>query len=206
LETLQAVDRGVERIVEALRQDGQLHRTLLVFTSDNGYFHGEHRIPFGKTLPYEPSIRVPLVIRGPGVRRGVRVTDLVSNQDLAPTILDATGVEPGLPEDGLSLLPVTGDGALPARDLLLEGRYPFGPRVRYAGIRTDRWLYAEYTNGDVELYDLEADPDETTNLSGDPTYDDVKADLANRLAALRQCSGQSCHPAATAAGAVARVR
>jgi arylsulfatase A-like enzyme len=206
LETLQAVDRGVGRIVAALRETGELDHTVVAFTSDNGYFHGEHRIPFGKRLPYEPSIRVPLVIRGPGVRRDVRVADLVSNQDLAPTILDAANAEPGLPQDGLSLLPLMGGGELADRDLLIEGRYPFGHPPRFAGIRTTRWFYGEYTTGERELYDLSADPDELTNRSSAPGYEAVEADLANRLAALRDCSGETCRTREPPAGAVARER
>jgi N-acetylglucosamine-6-sulfatase len=206
LETLQAVDRGVGRIVGALRESGELQRTLIAFTSDNGYFHGEHRIPFGKRLPYDPAIRVPLVIRGPGIERDVRLPDLVSNQDLASTILDAANAKPGLPQDGLSLLPLMGRGELADRDLLIEGRFPFGHPVRFAGIRTTRWFYGEYTNGERELYDLTVDPDETINRSGAPGYEAVEADLAGRLAALRECSGESCRSRQAGAGAVARER
>jgi N-acetylglucosamine-6-sulfatase len=193
LETLQSVDRGVGRIVDALEQAGELGRTLLVFTSDNGYFHGEHRVPHEKTLPYEPVIRVPLVIRGPGVPHDAHRSQLVSNQDLASTILDATGAKAGLPQDGLSLLPlIRKPNHEPGRDLLIEGSYPFGRRVRFAGVRTHRWFYAEYSNGERELYDLVADPDELTSLDSDPAYASVEADLAHRLAALRNCKGKSC--------------
>jgi arylsulfatase A-like enzyme len=193
LETLQAVDRGVGRIVDELRRTGELGHTLIVFTSDNGYFHGEHRIPNEKRLPYEPAIRVPLVIRGPGLPRGVHRSQLVSNQDLASTILDAAGADAGLPQDGLSLFPLIRDpGRDPGRDLLVEGSYPFGPKVRFAGIRTSRWFYAEYSNGDRELYDLDADPDETASRALDPAYAGVAADLARRLAVLRNCRGASC--------------
>ncbi|MFL5782240.1 MAG: sulfatase [Thermoleophilaceae bacterium] len=192
LESLQAVDRGVGRIVQALRDHHELGHTILVFTSDNGYIHGEHRVPFGKLLPYEESIRVPLVIRGPDLPHDVHVGALASNQDLAPTILDATGAEAGLTEDGVSLMPLMRGGTLPDRDLLIEGFYSFGVRVHYAAVRTERWFYAEYTNGERELYDLASDPDELENLASSPYYQDVEADLANRLAALRTCSGKGC--------------
>jgi N-acetylglucosamine-6-sulfatase len=200
LETLQAVDRGVGRIVDALRESGQLGRTLMVFTSDNGYYHGEHRVPNEKTLPYEPGIRVPLVIRGPGLPRAVHQSQLVSNQDLASTILDAAGAKAGLPQDGLSLMPLMRQPELePGRDLLVEGSYPFGRRVRFAGVRTYRWFYAEYSDppsggqaAERELYDLIADPDELTSLDSDPAYASVEADLARRLAKLRKCRGKSC--------------
>jgi arylsulfatase A-like enzyme len=191
LETLQAVDRGVVRIIGALRRNHVLGHTYVVFTSDNGYFHGEHRVPFGKVLPYEPSIRVPLMIRGPGLPRGVHRSRLVSNQDLAPTILAATGVRPGLVQDGLSLFPLMRHRKLAARDLLIEGLDVLAD-VRFAGVRTPRWFYAEYTNGERELYDLRADPDETTSRAFDSRYAAVESDLAKRLAALRDCRGKGC--------------
>jgi N-acetylglucosamine-6-sulfatase len=202
LETLQAVDRAVARIVSALRQAGELDRTLVVFTSDNGYYYGEHRIAREKILPYEPAIRVPLLIRGPGLPAGVHLSQLVSNQDLAPTILDATGVQPGLVQDGLSLIDLMRHRHLePGRDLLIEGLYRtarFGfPGVAFSGIRTRQWFYAEYTNGQRELYDLIGDPYELRNRDLDPHYAGIEADLAHRLAGLRTCSGAAClaHPA-----------
>jgi arylsulfatase A-like enzyme len=203
LETLQDVDRAVARVVDALRRAGQLDRTLIVFTSDNGYFHGEHRIAREKVLPYEPAIRVPLVIRGPGLPKGVDLQQLVSNQDLAPTILHAARARPGLVQDGISLLRLMHHRNLePGRDLLIEGLYrgpPFGgfPGVSFAGVRTRQWFYVEYSNGQRELYDLIADPFELKNHDLDPHYAGIEADLARRLAALRTCSGPSClaHPA-----------
>src|ERR671915_1296004 len=91
LGSLLAVDEAVASMVTALRETGELDRTLIVFTADNGFFHGEHRVPSGKVLLYEPSIRVPLIIRGPGIPPGQHVTELAANVDLAPTIVAATG-------------------------------------------------------------------------------------------------------------------
>ena len=90
-QSLLSVDQGVRRIVRALEDAGELENTLLVFTSDNGYMIGEHRIRESKVLPYEPSIRVPLLMRGPGIPRGATRSQLVWNGDLAPTILEAAG-------------------------------------------------------------------------------------------------------------------
>ena len=87
LESLLAVDEGVVRVVDALRAAGELDNTLILFTSDNGFFHGEHRVPSGKVMVYEPAVAVPLIMRGPGVPRGARRRQLVTNADLAPTIL-----------------------------------------------------------------------------------------------------------------------
>jgi N-acetylglucosamine-6-sulfatase len=193
LETLQAVDRSVGQLIAALRAHRELRRTVIVFTSDNGYFHGEHRIEYGKTLPYEPAIRVPLVIRGPGLPRGLHLPQLVSNQDLTPTILDATGTVPRRVQDGRSLMPLMRDGSrFPGRDLLIEGISQHGGRMRFAGIRGRRWTYTEYSNGERELYDLSVDPAQTTNRAFEPRYAAVEANLADRLAALRNCRGASC--------------
>jgi len=106
LESLLAVDEGVQGIVDTLRDTGTLDNTLIFFTSDNGFFHGEHRIPNGKILPYEPSIRVPLIVRGPGIPQNVHRSQLVANIDLAPTFAAWAGVEVPAKVDGRSLTPL----------------------------------------------------------------------------------------------------
>jgi N-acetylglucosamine-6-sulfatase len=192
LESLLAVDEGVVRIVEALRASGELEDTLIVFTSDNGFFHGEHRMPNGKVMLYEPSIHVPLVLRGPGVPRGQRRRQLVTNADLAPTILEAAGAVSGRVPDGRSLFPLLRDPGLEwGRDLLIEG--PSGAvSIAFAALRTYRYVYAEHDNGDLELYDLDRDPYQLRSLHRDPRYDAVRARLAERLAALQVCAGATC--------------
>ena len=192
LESLLAVDEAVVRIVNALRDSGELERTLIVFTSDNGFFHGEHRIPNGKVMPYEPSIRVPLVLAGPGVPQGGRRRQLVTNADLAPTILEAAGATPGRTQDGSSLFGLLADPGLEwGRDLLLEG--PDGVRaVAFVALRTYRYLYAEHENGERELYDLRHDPHQLRSLHADPRLASLQARLAERLAALQVCAGASC--------------
>jgi len=191
LESLMAVDEGVERIVDALRAAGELQRTLIVFTSDNGYLAGEHRLAHGKASIYEPVIRVPLMVRGPGVPRAVRRSQLVGNVDLAATILDAAGAAPGRAQDGRSLLPLTRNPQLGLhRSLLFE--VATGAGMRTTAIRTHRWLYAEHSGGATELYDLAADPDELNSLHADPRLAGVRAVLARRLDALRRCRGVNC--------------
>ncbi len=106
LESLLSVDEGVKKIVDALRAKRELRNTVLIYTSDNGYFHGEHRIPKDKQHIYEESIRVPLQMRGPGIPRGVRIGALAINADLAPTIVDLANADPGLSMDGRSLIRV----------------------------------------------------------------------------------------------------
>jgi N-acetylglucosamine-6-sulfatase len=193
LESLLAVDEAVAAIVAALRETGELEQTLIVFTADNGFLHGEHRVPSGKVLLYEPSIRVPLILRGPGIPRGGRVSELVANVDLAPTIVDATGAAPLRTMDGRSLLSLAEDpGRRTGRDVLIE-RGPGGNNQQiFAALRTPRYLYAEYSNGDRELYDLVRDPDQLTSLHADPAHEALRTELAGRLAQLRSCAGAAC--------------
>src|SRR5919109_1004002 len=178
LESLLAVDEAVAAIFAALRETGELDQTLIVFTADNGFFHGEHRVPAGKVLLYEPSIRVPLILRGPGVPRGQRVSDLVANIDVAPTIIDASGAHPLRVLDGLSLLPLARDaGRRTGRDILIE-RGPGGNNQQiFTALRTARYLYAEYSNGERELYDLVRDPDQLTSLHADPAHQALRTAL-----------------------------
>ena len=193
--SLLAVDEGVARLFAALRAAGALEDTLMVFTSDNGYLLGEHRVPAGKVLPYEPSIRVPLLMRGPGIARGSVRRDLVWNGDLAPTILDAAGAQAPVALDGRSLLAPPD----PRRDVLLEGPPARGTNglPRFTGLRTDRYTYVEHLRGARELYDLRADPDQLRNRAREePRL--VRA-LSVRLAALRGCRGLSCLAPALAA-------
>jgi N-acetylglucosamine-6-sulfatase len=193
LESLLAVDEGIVRVVAALRAAGELENTLIVFTSDNGFFYGEHRVPNGKVMVYEPSIRVPLILRGPGVPAGERRRQLVTNADLAPTILEAAGAVPaGRVPDGRSLFPLLRDRGLAwGRELLVEGAPGF-MAVAYAALRNDRFVYAEHDNGERELYDLRRDPDQLENAIGERGYAAIEGRLAERLAALHACAGSSC--------------
>jgi N-acetylglucosamine-6-sulfatase len=192
LESLLAVDEGIARIVNALDAAGELDDTLIVFTSDNGFFHGEHRVPNGKVLVYEPSVRVPLILRGPGVPRGALRHQLVTNADLAPTILAATGARATKPRDGRPLQPLLRHPWREwGRDLLIEGGG--APNSgEFDAIRTYRYLYAEYSNGERELYDLERDPHQLDSRHADPAYAPIQTLLARRLAALRNCVGRDC--------------
>jgi N-acetylglucosamine-6-sulfatase len=189
LESLLSVDDAVASIVAHLRSVGELDNTLILFTSDNGFFAGEHRVATGKVLVYEPSIRVPLLMRGPGVPRAAKATQLVSNADLAPTILDAADATPGRVEDGRSLLELVRDpGVQWGRELLLEaGSAAQGLTLH--GLRNYRYKYVEYADGESELYDLERDPDELTSLHADPALAGLRSRLAARLHALETCAG-----------------
>jgi arylsulfatase A-like enzyme len=189
LESLVAVDRLVKRVVKELRRQGEFERTVVMFTSDNGFLRGQHRLDSGKSTPYEEAIRVPLLIRGPGFPEGVRDERLVGNVDLAPTILDLAGAEADLEVDGRSILPFErayGDD----RAVLLEVYER--SHGRFVGVRTRRYVYADYDGRDRELYDLKRDPQQLESLHDDPRYADVRARLSSRLAKLRNCAGADC--------------
>ncbi len=186
LESLLSVDQGVKRVVDALRASGELDDTMIAYTTDNGYFHGEHRIPADKMHVYEESIRVPLQIRGPGIPAGVNIGRLSINADLAPTIVDAANADPGRVMDGRSLIPVANNPGIEAGRLLLIEEPTF------AAIRTERYVYAEYSGGAKELYDLDNDPFELRSRHKAPAYADVRTRLANRLHQLESCRGSGC--------------
>jgi N-acetylglucosamine-6-sulfatase len=186
IESLLAVDDGVAQVVQALRDEGEFEDTVFVYTSDNGFFHGEHRIAQGKTRVYEPSIRVPLILHAPGVPDGVTVGDLAANTDVAPTIVELTGARPGRTMDGLSLLPsAESPGLRRGRAILIETR-------SYTAVRTAHYVYVENATGELELYDLRNDPDQLQSLHADPAFDQVEGALASLLARLRTCSGSGC--------------
>ena len=196
LESLAEVDRQVAKIVDTLRDREELGNTYIVFTSDNGYLDGEHRVEFGKELPYEPSAVVPLLIRGPGIPAAKSSEALVGNIDLAPTIASVAGAQPTVEEDGDSLLGLARDpGATTDRALLLESLvrdrstyygYP------YAGIRSGHFIYIRYSTGDEELYNLVKDPYELRSVAGEPKYAAKQRQLEAALDKLRDCRGRAC--------------
>jgi N-acetylglucosamine-6-sulfatase len=197
LESLLAIDEMVAAVVAELRARRELGNTLIVLTADNGFMHGQHRIPSGKNVVYEASIRVPLIVRGPGVPRGARRSQLVANIDVAPTVVDAANARAARRMDGRSLLPLLRNARIRWRtEVLLErGAAGGGRRAQaqaFSAIRTSRYVHAEYGSGERELYDLRNDPGELQSRHADPAYARVAADLARRLARLRACAGPSC--------------
>ena len=175
--TLQAVDRAVARLLDALEDTGRLDDALVIFTSDNGLLWGEHRW-VKKEVPYEEAIRVPLVVRADRIASAAGRADphLVSNIDLAPTIAAAAGLP--LPDaDGRSLLPLLEgrpDGWRHA--LLIEHLRGTNPIPTYCAVRTSRYLYASYDTGERELYDLAQDPFELENLAGSAPVEQARLD------------------------------
>ena len=181
--SLQAVDRAVARLIDALADTGRLENTLVIFTSDNGLLWGEHRWQ-KKEMPYEEAIRVPLVIRDDAlIADPARTEDrLVGNIDLAPTIAELAGTD--LPEtEGKSLLPLlTGEQVRWRHALLIEHMKMTNPVPTYCAVRTERYLYTTYVTGEEELYDVEEDPYELENLAGRRPL--LEARLATTLRSL----------------------
>ncbi len=191
LESLLAVDEAVAQIVSTLQANGELANTVILFTSDNGWMQGEHRITSGKIVPYEESIRVPLMIRGPGLPAGKHVTTIAANVDLAPTILEVTGATAALTLDGRSLVPIANDPGSFARGIVIEtGPKQSGPW--YAGLRSPRWVYIEHSTGEQELYDLQVDRAQMESKHNLAAYAATRQALANQLTTLRTCTGLAC--------------
>lgn len=185
--SLAAVDDGVGQIYAALERTGQLNNTLIIFTSDNGFTFGEHGEFNNKRVAYEPSIRIPLLMRYPKLIPAGSVRDqLVLNVDFAPTLYALAGVEAPIPIHGKSLLGVMADGEAPLRDAFLAEYYLEKVTPRHAtwqAVRTKDWKYIEYPElvGMNELYDLGTDPGEYKNLAADPAH---AADLDRMQSAL----------------------
>lgn len=205
LQSMQAVDEMVARLVHALTESGQLGNTYIFFSSDNGYHIGQHRLPSGKDTAYEEDIRVPMIVRGPGVPAGTTVRDyLVANIDLASTFAELAGVTVPDFVEGRSLVPFLKSNP-PSRQswrkaFLLEhyGNTTRDPVPIYLGLRTTRLKYVEYRTGERELYDLLVDPDELNNQieTADPT---MVTKLSVWLNRLHSCAGENCRRIETTA-------
>lgn len=164
LRTLASVDRMVGRLLDSLEEQGELDHTLFVFTSDNGYLWGEHRLT-DKGLPYEESIRVPFVIRGPGISRRSSFSPVAVNLDLPATLLDLFDLD--RPTDGLSFLPLLRGLEASRRPPFIIECYAEGNPL-WSGLVKEQWRYAIYATGEEELYDLQSDPSELSNLAAFP--------------------------------------
>jgi len=201
LRSLQSVDEMVGRLVRILGETGELSNTYIVFASDNGFHLGEHRINAKKWTAYEEAIHVPLLVRGPGVSRGVSRSQMALNNDLAPTFASFAGVtRPGF-VDGRSLKPLLSANPSSGRSALLVEHWrdrngdPFAATIpNYKAVRTSRYLFVRYATGERELYDLSKDPYELRSLHNTASTD-LKRRLASRLDALAKCAAQSCRNA-----------
>lgn len=198
--TILSVDDSVGRIYNALRDAGELDRTLFIFTTDNGLLNGEHGMVDKRTM-HEPSIRIPLLVRYPPLVPATQprvIEQQALTVDMAPSILDICGARPLPDVHGRSWKRLLQGKTRGWRDAWYykynyEKQFPYTPNVR--GVRTDEWKYIHYPHGDgrpdrhkAELYNLKADPDETRNLIDDPRHRRKVRALQKQLASLMEAA------------------
>jgi arylsulfatase A-like enzyme len=190
-----SVDEGVGSILNALDETSQLDRTCIVFLGDNGFFFGEHGLGAERRFPYEEGIRTAFFVRYPErIRAGTKVREMVLALDVAPTLIELAGGRPGPHIQGRSLLPLMageGNDATEWRESFLaeyynESAWPWIVGMSYKAVRTERhklvhWIHKE---GVDELYDLERDPHEISNLVADPAYAATRIELQRELRRL----------------------
>ncbi|MBI1357142.1 MAG: sulfatase-like hydrolase/transferase [Acidobacteria bacterium] len=198
LRMLTAADEAFAMVLKALDETGQMDDTVVVVTSDHGYFYGEHGLFEERRLAYEETIKIPTAIRYPAVfQAGSKSEAFVESTDFAPTMLDLAGV--AIPGDmqGRSLVPLA-DGKTPAdwRDAVLieyfsDKVWPRLVQMGYQAVRTDRWKLIHYTDleGMDEMYDLQTDPYEQTNVIDDPAAQEERKKLQGKLEELLKASG-----------------
>jgi N-acetylglucosamine-6-sulfatase len=214
------VDRGVAQVVHAVKKAGELNKTVFLFTSDNGFFFGEHRIATGKVLPYEESLRLPFVMRVPkrylgGAKRVRAVHNPVANIDIAPTILDLAHAQPCNRNgacrtiDGRSLMPLLrSKGGWPhGRGILTEYSDPHAGRYatcKFAGIRTSKDIYVQHSSvvtpgtrdcepaDERERYNFKQDPSELHNMCHGGTPASCPADKRQFKLELRLNNLRDC--------------
>jgi len=188
---LTAVDENVGRVMKAVSEEDIFDDTVIIYSSDNGFFLGEWNF-FDKRLMHEPSIRIPMIMRYPRlIKPGLTREEMVLNVDVAPTLLDLAGVP--LPEwmQGESMRPLLEGREAEWRDAWLYEFYEY-PAVHMVrknrGVRTDRWKYIHYFEDpqEYELYDLAADPGEKNNLYGTPEFAPTIEKLQQRMTELRR--------------------
>ena len=202
VQAMQAVDEMIAMLITTLKEIGQLDNTYVIFTSDNGFHMGQHRQRNGKDLPYEEDIRVPFLVRGPGIPAGQVINEfLVGNVDFAPTIAELAGVVPPNYVDGRSLVPFFGDRKPELSQWrkvyplefyphkVDEGEDPTSPA--YLAARTQDFLFVEHRTGFREFYDLKTDPDQLYNLA-DSTDKDFLDQVSAWMVAFHVSQGQGC--------------
>ncbi|MEV8509804.1 sulfatase [Actinoplanes sp. NPDC051475] len=203
VQSVQSVDRMIGNLRQTLESAGVADRTVVVFSSDNGFHLGEHRLAAGKQTAFDHDVHVPLVVAGPGVRKGVAVGATVQNIDLRPTFEELGGVLPGPAVDGRSLVPLLrGGGAAGWRKTgLIEHHGPgnalddpdrqtpaSGNPPTYTALRGPDFTYVEYEGGAREYYDRTSDPDELVNTAAKLPAERA-AQLHEALDKMRECKG-----------------
>jgi len=189
LRMLASVEDGLAALFKALANRKLLDSTLIIFTSDEGYFYGEHGLSVERRLAYEESIRIPLLMRWPKViKAGSSIDQFALNIDIAPTLLEITGVTVPKEIHGRSLVPLLRGEKVPWRDSFLieyfsDKVFARTSRMGYQAVRGERWKYIHYTDldGMDELYDLKADPYEMNNLGARPETGETLAQMRGKL-------------------------
>lgn len=185
-ETVRGIDDSIGRILQYIEDKGESENTVVFYMGDNGFCFGEHGL-IDKRHMYEPSQRVPFLAWAPGlIKPGTVIQKMVLNIDVAPTVLELSGLAAPAGMDGMSMLTLLQNQDVAWRKAVFyeyywEWNFPQTPTVH--GIRTDRYKYIHYHGiWDIdELYDLESDPDERSNLIASPDHRDILADLSDRL-------------------------
>jgi arylsulfatase A-like enzyme len=208
VKTLQAVDEMIGALVARLSAHDLLDNTYILFTSDNGIAYGEHRLT-SKTTAYDEDVGVPFVIRGPGIVPGSVYEQFALNMDIAPTLAELAGVQPGHTVDGRSLVGLLASapgGGNPDERFIIErmiggGAAQVGYSVpAYTALRTHDYLYVSYSTGETELYDMIADPYQLNSIHAVAAPELVEQ-LNSWLDVLTTCAGvEGCRPAAEMAG------
>jgi arylsulfatase A-like enzyme len=200
-ESIYAWDVEFGKIVDRLKRTGEYDDTIIMFTSDNGYYLGEHRQREGKIKAHEPVLHVPLAVAGPGIERGVRYHP-ITTMDLTATILDLAGARPLPAMDGSSqrgeltgpdtawTTPVVTEGLI--KSVRRKSWTDLPPGLTTSGLRVGLWKLIRYANGDAELYDLMNDPNELTSVWGDPADAAVQRDMVDTWERVKRCRGAAC--------------
>jgi len=191
-ECLESVDEEIGRLLAVLEETGQLDNTIIVYAGDNGYLFGEHRL-IAKHYPYEESIRIPYIVRAPGIVNdpGRKADQMVLNLDLAPSLLELAGIPIPDSVQGESFAPILRSASAEGRESFvyeLFRDFPFGGRVPpHKAVRTNTHKYIEWELcREPELYDLVNDPREMNNLIGTDEGNLLEPELAAELESLRQ--------------------
>jgi N-acetylglucosamine-6-sulfatase len=182
---LTALDEAIESILKELDELGLLDDTFILYTSDNGHFHGEHRLKGGKVFCYEEGVRVPFAIRYPALIPEPYVEEgIVANIDIAPTCLDLAGIPVPDEMDGRSIVSLL-EGKAWREDVLLEA-WPTGSKEAppYAAVHTGQYVYVNWAEGKDEFYDLASDPYQMENQIDNPEYAEIIDRLSHRLKEL----------------------
>ena len=197
LAVITAMDENIGRLLEYLDASGLADNTIVIYTSDQGFYLGEHGW-YDKRWMFEESLHTPLLIRWPGVTpEGSETGALIQNIDIAPTLLDAAGAS--IPDDmqGESFVPfLRGEDPDGWRDAIYYHYYEGPPAVhavaRHYGVRSERYKLIHYYDlGEWELFDLQRDPNEMQSVYGDPEYRDIQAEMLERLRELREQYGDT---------------